>query len=169
MSKDSILKDNLQVLDNILLFLIDKREYKTEINTLVNSIYNLQLNLIKPDKPESSITLGDIVKRSDVEDKLLYKVEKSLLYLEELGLLKSTDNYYVSLTYQGIIRCSEGFVKTYCLKESNDQRLLNVETLQNFHLKWMTILTGLIAFGTVVASVYYIFDLFSVRFCLCSK
>ncbi|MET3050126.1 hypothetical protein, partial [Flavobacterium psychrophilum] len=93
MSKDSILKDNLRVLDNILLFLIDKREYKTEINTLVNSIYNLQLNLIKPDKPESSITLGDIVKRSDVEDKLLYKVEKSLLYLEELGLLKSTDNY----------------------------------------------------------------------------
>ncbi len=31
MSKDSILKDNLQVLDNILLFLIDKREYKQKL------------------------------------------------------------------------------------------------------------------------------------------
>lgn len=167
MSKDSILKDNLQVLDNILSFLIDKKEYKTEINTLVSSVYNLQLNLIKPNKPESNVTLEDIVKRSDVKDKTLYKVEKSLLYLEELGLIKATDNYYVSLTYQGIIKCSEGFVKTYCLKESNAQRLRNVETLQNFHLKWMTRLTFLIMIGTSVAALYYILEIFSLRICFC--
>lgn len=167
MPKDSNLKDNLQVLDNILSFLIDKKEYKTEINALVYNVYNLQLNLIKPDKPESDITLEDIVKRSDVKDKTLYKVEKSLLYLEELGLIRATDGYYVSLTYQGIIKCSEGFVNTYCLKQSNAQRLRNVETLQNFHLKWMTILTGLIMVGTSVAALYYILEIFSLHICFC--
>ncbi|AIG30883.1 hypothetical protein [Flavobacterium psychrophilum] len=167
MSKDSILKDNLRVLDNILLFLIDKREYKTEINTLVNSIYNLQLNLIKPDKPESSITLGDIVKRSDVEDKLLYKVEKSLLYLEELGLLKSTDNYYVSLTYQGIIKCSEGFVMEYEKQSSDKTRLLNVENFQQRNAREMFWITFLIMIGTLVSALYYILEMISTPYCFC--
>ncbi|EMY3479038.1 hypothetical protein ABF176_002519 [Flavobacterium psychrophilum] len=167
MSKDSILKDNLRVLDNILLFLIDKREYKIEINTLVNSIYNLQLNLIKPDKPESSITLGDIVKRSDVEDKLLYKVEKSLLYLEELGLLKSTDNYYVSLTYQGIIKCSEGFVMEYEKQSSDKTRLLNVENFQQRNAREMFWITFLIMIGTLVSALYYILEMISTPYCFC--
>ncbi|WP_134387983.1 hypothetical protein [Flavobacterium psychrophilum] len=167
MSKDSILKDNLRVLDNILLFLIDKREYKTEINTLVNSIYNLQLNLRKPDKPVSSITLGDIVKRSDVEDKLLYKVEKSLLYLEELGLLKSTDNYYVSLTYQGIIKCSEGFVMEYEKQSSDKTRLLNVENFQQRNAREMFWITFLIMIGTLVSALYYILEMISTPYCFC--
>ena len=159
MPKDSNLKNNLQVLDNVLSFLIDKKEYKTEINTLVSSVYNIQLNLIKPDKPESSITLEDIIKRSDVKDKTLYKVEKSLLYLEELGLVKSNDSYYISLTYKGIIKYSEGFLKTYYSEVSNDQRLRNVENVQKFHLRSMTILTFFVAVGTIVAAIYYIQEL----------
>ncbi|UPF06986.1 hypothetical protein, partial [Flavobacterium psychrophilum] len=140
---------------------------KTEINTLVNSIYNLQLNLIKPDKPESSITLGDIVKRSDVEDKLLYKVEKSLLYLEELGLLKSTDNYYVSLTYQGIIKCSEGFVMEYEKQSSDKTRLLNVENFQQRNAREMFWITFLIMIGTLVSALYYILEMISTPYCFC--
>ena len=167
MSKDSSLKDNLQVLDNVLSFLIDKKEYKTEINTLVSSVYNIQLNLIKPDKPESSITLEDIIKRSDVKDKTLYKVEKSLLYLEELGLLKSTDNYYVSLTYQGIIKYSEGFVKEYDKQSYDKTRLLNVENFQKRNAREMFWITFLIMVGTLVSALYYILEMLSSSYCFC--
>ena len=167
MPKDSNLKDNLQVLDNVLSFLIDKKEYKTEINTLVNNVYNLQLNLIKPDKPESDITLEDIVKRSDVKDKTLYKVEKSLLYLEELGLIRATDNYYVSLTYQGIIKYSEGFVKEYDKQSYDKTRLLNVENFQKRNAREMFWITFLIMVGTLVSALYYILEMLSSSYCFC--
>lgn len=167
MPKDSSLKDNLQVLDNVLSFLIDKKEYKTEINTLVSSVYNIQLNLIKPDKPESSITLEDIIKRSDVKDKTLYKVEKSLLYLEELGLVKSNDNYYVSLTYQGIIKYSDGFVKEYDKQSYDKIRLLNVENFQQRNAREMFWITFLIMIGTLVSALYYILEMISSPYCFC--
>ena len=109
----------------------------------------------------------NVLRTGDVKDKTLYKVEKSLLYLEELGLVKSNDNYYVSLTYQGIIKYSDGFVKEYDKQSYDKIRLLNVENFQQRNAREMFWITFLIMIGTLVSALYYILEMISSPYCFC--
>ncbi|UPZ17816.1 hypothetical protein [Flavobacterium humidisoli] len=172
MSQIDPIIETLSLLDKSLDYLINSDTLSLHFNELKNKLFNdstKDIELSQSDNNSVDELFNDIFSKQSQQTKNLTKINEVLLFLETEKLIRLIEQNHIRITYQGIIQHSKGYLNTYNLKKSNAQRLQNVEDVQKFHLKWMTILTSLIAVGTLVASIYYLFELFSVRFCLCNK
>ena len=172
MSKIDPITETLSLLDKSLDYLINSDTLSLHFNELKTKLFNDATNDIELSQSGNKSVdelFTDIFSKQSQPTKNLTKINEVLLFLETEKLIRLIEQNHIRITYQGIIQYSKGYLNTYNLKKSNAQRLQNVEDVQKYHLKWMTILTSLIAVGTLVESVYYFFELFSVRFCLCNK
>ena len=170
MTEDKDLIKNLEYLDSILqYFTVTQRDYTADIISLSNDIFKLKLEKKKGDFPKPTTTeeLFNSVFSPDNENAIFYKVKASIQYLVDEGYLFTSDNYSLRVTYKGIIKYSEGFVKEYEKQTSDKTRLLNVENFQRKMSRWMLFVNGAIAVGTIVAMVYYILEMISTPYCFC--
>lgn len=159
MTEDKNLIKNLEYLDLILKHFIDKG-YKSDFITVSNEIFHLKLNQIgKPvfDKNDSlDIIFEKTLSPDNKDDVLFYKVRSSIIYLVEnkfITLIKG--DFCMQITYEGIIKYSEGFVMEYEKHSSDKTRLLNVENFQKTMSRKMYYITFWIMVGTLVAALYY--------------
>ena len=170
MSQNNIIPENLQLLDNTL-------NYLTQSETLSLHIDDLRIKLINETDKKLELTNSnnnsikelfiDIFSKQNQQTKNLVKINEVLLLLESEKLIRLIEENHIRITYQGIIQHSKGYLATYISESASFQRLRNVENVQKFHLRWMSILTSIVAFGTLVAAIYYILEIFSVQLCIC--
>ena len=170
MSQNNIIPENLQLLDNTL-------NYLTQSETLSLHIDDLRIKLINETDKKLELTNSnnnsikelfiDIFSKQNQQTKNLVKINEVLLFLESEKLIRLIEENHIRITYQGIIQHSKGYLATYISESASFQRLRNVENVQKFHLRWMSILTSIVAFGTLVAAIYYILEIFSVQLCIC--
>ena len=170
MSQNNIIPENLQLLDNTL-------NYLTQSETLSLHIDDLRIKLINETDKKLELTNSnnnsikelfiDIFSKQNQHTKNLVKINEVLLLLESEKLIRLIEENHIRITYQGIIQHSKGYLATYISESASFQRLRNVENVQKFHLRWMSILTSIVAFGTLVAAIYYILEIFSVQLCIC--
>jgi hypothetical protein len=170
MTEDKNLIKNLEYLDSILeYFIISEREYTTNIISLSNDIFKLNLtarNNESPDIPTEE-NFFESVFSPDNDNALFYKVKASIKFLIGEGYLIIEDNQILKITYKGIIKYSEGFVNEHQKQSDERNRLLNVENFQNKISRRMLVTNIVIAIGTTVAAIYYFLEFFStpVYFC----
>tara|TARA_Y100000589_G_scaffold323357_1_gene357760 strand:+ start:573 stop:1088 length:516 start_codon:yes stop_codon:yes gene_type:complete len=168
MSKQNLIEDNLELLDNCLNYLIESETlslYFDDLRIKLINDTNKKIELSNSNNRTVDELFVDIFSKQTQKTKNLIKISEVLLYLESENLIRLIEQNHIRITYQGIIQSSKGYLKTYKSEEATSQRVYNVEQLQNFHLRWMTILTSIIAVGTLVAAVYYFFELFSFEIC----
>ena len=169
MTEDKDLIKNLEYLDSILqYFTVTQREYTADIISLSNDIFKLKLKKKEGSfpKPTNTEELFNSMFSPDNENAIFYKVKASIEYLVDEGYL-FTDNYTLKITYKGIIKYSEGFVKEYQKQTSDKIRLKNVEKFQRKMSCWMLFVNGAIAVGTIVAMIYYILEMIPTPYCFC--
>ena len=170
MSQDNLITENLKLLDNALDYLIQSETLSLSIDDLRIKLINetdKKLELKNSDNMSVDELFADIFSKQNQKTKNLIKINEVLLLLESKKLIKLIEQNHIRITYQGIIQHSKGYLNTYTSELESSQRLRNVENVQKFHLCWMTILTSIIAFGTLVAAIYYILEIFSFQFCTC--
>ena len=170
MTEDKDIIKNLEYLDSILqYFTITQRDYTANIISLSDDIFKLKLEKKEGDfpKPKNTEELFNSVFSPDNQDALFYKVNTSINYLANEGYIFTSDLYTLKITYKGIIKYSEGFVTEYEKQTSDKTRLINVENFQHKMSRWMLLVNGAIAIGSIVAMVYYILEMISTPYCFC--
>lgn len=180
MINDKNIIDNLKLLDKILEILVrDCESYDITFSDLYFKIYNRvlpnDLDLFATgffrmivDKPFEDLDEMFNEPKSENRKAEFIKLIEACYYLKSENMIRiANDNLLIHITYFGILKHSKSFVKEYEKLLSDETRLINVETFQNKMSCWMMFLTGLIALGTLVAMIYYIFEIFSrhVDFC----
>ena len=169
-TQNNLFVENLQLLDNALDYLAQSETLSLHIDDLRVKLIketDKKLELINTDNKSVEDLFNDIFTTQSQKTKNLVKISEVLLFLEAEKLIRLIEQNHIRITYQGVIQHSKGYLATYTSELTSYQRLRNVENVQKFHLRWMSILTSIIAFGTLVASIYYFFEIFSVRFCIC--
>lgn len=170
MVDDNLITDNLELLDNALNHLVQSETLSLHIDDLrIKLIDDTNKKLIISNSNNKSVDelFDDIFKEESQKTRNLIKISEVLLFLESENFIRLIEQNHIRITYQGIIQHSKGYLKTYTLESNTFQRVRNVEQIQNFHLRWMTILTSIIAIGTLVAAIYYFFEIFSYELSIC--
>ena len=166
MTEDKDIKNNYKLLDDIIDFLILKDNYSSEIIDIINHIYHTHLKPIEKEKYDSIEDFFNNVDLSNVENNKKLKIRFALIYLisEKLIII---NNSIVTITYLGIVKHSEGFIKEYDRYSSDKTRLINVENFQKRNARDMFWITLLIMVGTLVAAIYYLLEMLSTPYCFC--
>lgn len=164
MTEDKDIKQSLKLLDDILYYLIHNcTNYTTSFDNLYKHIFNRELSddkefnktgFLKAILESESKTLEELFSFS-ISDTTLAQGEK---------LVRLNQNFDIKITYDGILKYSDGFLFNYQRKQSDSERLLFVEETQlNQNQSMMdsnrkiALLTFWIMLGTVVAASYYLF------------
>lgn len=148
----------LKVLDDVLKFLFksnNHRALKIEVKNFVelnNFVFKYKGNATLDEIGEN--TFG---KR---ESLILFnqRTEEAIFYLSKNNFIR-LNGEELSLTYDGIIQYSKGYVTTYTEQLYVQNRLESFDTFQRNFSRRMLWINGAIALGTIVAMIYYIFEM----------
>ena len=144
---------NLKFLDSILSSLLDSETHSLNHSVLYNKVMTSDFDNFK------------VLNLSDHKNIF----ETALNYLNDEDFLKYKNGSDIRLTYKGILKLSKGgFATIYEEEFSTKVRLLNVENFQNRIAKRSFQVNLIIAISTSVAAIFYLLEIFSVRFCLCN-
>ncbi|GIZ07686.1 hypothetical protein [Flavobacterium sp. UMI-01] len=180
MTKDKDILENFSFLYKILDYLIHNcKAYFCSFDKLYEHFYDRDLETDNKFNALNYYTAISESKSNNIEDVFLNfsvsdntqaqgeKLVEACYYLMKQNYIRIDVHFNIKITFEGILKCSEGFLKEY-EKYSNDKnRLLNVENFQRKTTRWMLWINGAIAVGTVVAMIYYILEILSVHFCKC--
>lgn len=145
MKEDKNITDNLQLLDNILEYLINCEDYKKSYILLIDDFFNTNLKEEKKSYLDSlnfENLFDTLFLREDRNAKRIEKLKEALCYLEEESLIKLLPDNSVRLTFKGIIKCSKPFVTEY--KQNENKRLFDkYSSMIMFLISLVTFLIGL--------------------------
>lgn len=158
----------LKVLDDILKFLFksdDHKALKKEVKNFIESN-----NFIFRSKSNS--TLDEIAGNTfDRRDSLILfnqRTDEAILYLSKNNFVR-LNGEELSLTYDGIMQYSKGYISTYNYEKSIQNRLDAFDEFQRSSSKRMLWVNVFIAIGTLVAAVYYILEMIPIPIAFVNK
>lgn len=168
--QNTLITDNLQLLDNALDYLIQSETLSLSIDDLRTKLINetdKKLELKNSDNMSVDELFTDIFSKQSQKTKNLVKISEVLLFLESEKLIRLIEQNHIRITYQGIIQHSKGYLSTYKYEQSVQNRLDAFDKFQRSSSRQMFVVTCLIALGTLVAMVYYILEMISTPYCFC--
>lgn len=170
MTSDNSIKSNLEYLDKILKCLINNASHYTlSFPELYKYLYkrdfesdnkfnaNNHLLLVSDETEFFNIPVTDNQKA------LGEKLVEACYYLGKNGYVIIREGFNVSITFQGILKYSDGFANDYQKEQGKNKRLRQVERTAKIQGRWLVLLTLLVALGTLVSAWYYLTLIF------CSK
>ena len=183
MTEDKDIKQSLKLLDDILYYLIHNcTNYTASFDNLYEHLFNRklsddkdfnQLGFLKSIKESESKTLDELFSFSIADNTKAQgeKLVEACHFLHKKGLVRLSQNFDIKITYDGILKYSDGFLFNYQRTQSDSERLLFVEGTQlNQNQSMMDSnrkiarLTFWIMLGTVVAASYYLLLLLKALF-----
>lgn len=184
MTEDKDIIKNLEHLDKILSYLIHEcKSYTASFNALYFHFYSR--NLDEDNKfnvmgyytsilDNKSNSIEDFFSNFSVSDNTQAQGEKlveACYYLMKQGYIRLDKQFNIKITFEGIIKYSEGFVTTHHKMLSDSARLKSIaetQLTQNGQIlvanQKIASLTRWIVVGAVVAVIYQVVDLLKLFF-----
>ena len=107
MSKQNLIEDNLELLDNCLNYLIESETlslYFDDLRIKLINDTNKKIELSNSNNRTVDELFVDIFSKQPQKTKNLIKISEVLLYLESENLIRLIEQNHIRITYQGIIQ-----------------------------------------------------------------
>jgi hypothetical protein len=115
-TQNTLITENLQLLDNALDYLVESETLSLYIDDLRIKLINetdKKLELTNSDNKSVEELFNDIFTKQSQKTKNLVKISEVLLFLESEKLIRLIEQNHIRITYQGVIQHSKGFKKQY--------------------------------------------------------